>query len=148
MLLTVLAAIPIAAALLLLVVLRWPATRAMPVCAGVTALVAIFVWQMPVQRAAAAAVEGLWVTFTILLIVYGALFLLAFLRATGAMDVLQDCFRTLSSDARIQAILVAWILGAFLEGAAGFGDTRGDHRPAPRWARIYASPSRRRGAHR
>lgn len=121
MLLILGAATPIAVALVLLVGLRWPAVRAMPVCAVVTAGVAIGGWQMPLPRVAAAVVEGVWVTLTILLIVFGALFFLAFLRATGAIGVLQRTFARLSPDARIQAVLVAWLLGSFLEGAAGFG---------------------------
>jgi len=115
------AATPIAVALILLVGLRWPASRAMPVCAALTAIVAATLWTVTPLRIAAAAIEGLFVTASILLIVFGALFFLALLRSTGAIAVLQGSFADLSPDARIQAVLVAWLLGSFLEGAAGFG---------------------------
>jgi len=119
--LTLIAALPILVALLLLVGLRWPAIRAMPICATVTAVVAYWQWQMPPVRIAAATIEAVWVTASILLIVFGALFFLSLLRATGAIAVLQHSIGGLSADGRIQAVLVGWTLGSFLEGGAGFG---------------------------
>lgn len=115
------AAIPILAALLFLVVLRWPARLAMPVCAAVTAMISAFPWGVSGARIAAATIEGLWVTASILLIVFGALLFLDLLRRTGAIAVLQRSFGAISPDGRVQAVLVGWILGSFLEGAAGFG---------------------------
>jgi len=120
-LITAAAAFPIGLAIFLLVVLRWPAIRAMPVCAAVTAATSYAIWQAPVVRVAAAVVEASWITASILFIVFGAMFFLALLRATGAIAVLQRSVATLSNDARIQAVLVGWSLGSFLEGAAGFG---------------------------
>jgi len=118
---TLIAGIPILLALLLLVCLRWPAVLAMPICAGVTAVSAYWLWQMPLIRIVASVVEAVWVTVSILLIVFGALFFLNLLRQTGAIAVLQRSVGRLSSDARIQAVLVGWTLGSFLEGGAGFG---------------------------
>lgn len=115
------AALPIVAALVLLVALRWPARRAMPVCAGLTALAALWPWGVAPRRLAAAGVEALWITAGILLIVFGALFFLALLRGAGAVGVLQRLFAGLSPDRRAQAVVVGWVLGSFLEGAAGFG---------------------------
>jgi len=119
--LTAVAVVRIVLALLLLVVLRWPAIRAMPVCAAVTGACAYLFWQMPAIRIVAAIIEGAWVTASILLIIFGAMFFLALLRRTGATPVLQRSVGTLSPDGRIQAVLVGWCLGSFLEGAAGFG---------------------------
>ena len=116
-----LAALPILVALILLVGLRWPALRAMPVCAAITTVAAYWFWQMPAIRVGAATIEAALITVSILLIVFGALFFLALLRRTGSIAVLQQSFATLSPDARIQAVLIGWILGSFLEGAAGFG---------------------------
>jgi lactate permease len=118
---TLVAALPIVVALVLLVGLRWPAVRAMPLCAAVTALSAALFWRVPAVRLAAATVEAAWVTVSILWIVFGALFFLALLRRTGAIGVLQRSFASLSPDGRLQAVLVGWVLGSFLEGAAGFG---------------------------
>ena len=87
--LSVVATLPIVLALILLVVLRWPAVRAMPVCAGVTAAAAHLVWRVPTVQIVAAVIEAMWVTASILLIVFGALYFLALLRGTGAIAVLQ-----------------------------------------------------------
>lgn len=115
------AAIPILLALLLLVGIRLPARIAMPICAGATVLAAWWSWQVPSIRIAASIVEATGVTISILMIVFGALFFLAVLRHTKAIDVLQRSVSGLSDDARIQAVLIGWILGSFLEGSAGFG---------------------------
>jgi lactate permease len=119
--LTFIAALPIGLALLLLVGLRLPAKVAMPVCAFITVLAAYGLWQVPLLHITAAIVEALWVTASILLIVFGALFFLALLRWTGAIAVLQRSVGALSGDIRIQAVLVGWTFGSFLEGGAGFG---------------------------
>lgn len=95
--------------------------RAMPICAALTAVAAYWVWKMPPVRIAASSIEAVWVTVSILLIVFGALFFLALLRNAGAIAVLQRSVGGLSADARIQAVLVGWIFGSFLEGGAGFG---------------------------
>lgn len=115
------AALPILFALGLLVGLRWPAARAMPLCAAATAGVALWTWRVAPIRVAAAAVEAVWIAASILLIVFGALFLLALMRRTGAIATLQRTFAGISGDARVQAVLVGWVLGSFIEGAAGFG---------------------------
>lgn len=117
----VVAALPILLPLVLLVGLGWPAVRAMPLCAVVSLLSAWLLWEVPVPRLAAVAVEAIWITVSVLFIVFGALFFLELLRSTGAVAVLQRTFGGLSTDARIQAVLMGWVMGSFLEGAAGFG---------------------------
>lgn len=115
------AAIPILFALLLLVGIRLPAKIAMPVCAGVTVITARWMWQVPSLRIAASIVEAAWITVSILIIVFGALFFLAVLRHTKAIEVLQRSISGLSDDPRIQVVLVGWLFGSFLEGSSGFG---------------------------
>lgn len=119
--LALLAALPVLTALLLLTGLRWPAARAMPLCGAVTAVLALFIWQVHAVQVAAAVIEGAIITSGILLILFGALLLTAQLNAAGAMARLQTWIGDKSEDRRIQALLVAWIFGSFLEGAAGFG---------------------------
>jgi hypothetical protein len=115
------AAIPILLALLLLVGIRLPAKIAMPICAGTTVISAWWLWQVPTVRIAASIVDAASVTVSILMIVFGALFFLAVLRHTKAIDVLQRFVSGLSDDPRIQVVLVGWLFGSFLEGSAGFG---------------------------
>lgn len=112
---------PIVAVFVLLVILRLPAARAMPLSLVATLAVSLGVWQMPVVHSAAAIVEGWLVALSLLWIVFGAIALLNVLRATRAIDVIRAGFTGVSPDRRIQVIIIAWAFGAFLEGASGFG---------------------------
>ncbi|WP_306119276.1 MULTISPECIES: L-lactate permease [unclassified Roseitalea] len=112
---------PLIAVFGLLVVLRLPAARAMPLALVMTAAVAYLVWQVPARRIAAASLEGLLIAASILWIVFGAIFLLNVLRQSGALTAIRDGFSHVTPDSAAQVILIAWLFGAFLEGAAGFG---------------------------
>ena len=57
----------------------------------------------------------------LLYIIFGAILLLNTLKQSGAVDVIRSGFHRVSPDKRIQAIIVAWLFGSFIEGAAGFG---------------------------
>jgi lactate permease len=112
---------PIATAALLLVGLRWPAKRAMPVVYLVAVALALFVWRVPPLRVAAASVQGILISLEILYIVFGAILLLNVLTRAGAIAAIRAGFRGISDDPRVQAIIIAWLFGAFIEGASGFG---------------------------
>ena len=116
-----LAAIPIAAILVLMVGLRWKATRAMPVAFLITLLLVIWVWQTPYNWILATSLNGIVIALKIILIVFGALTLLFTLRECGALAVINSGFESISPDRRIQTIIIAWLFGAFIEGSAGFG---------------------------
>ena len=115
------ACIPIIVIFLLMVNLRWPATKAMPVSWIVAVIIAFTVWENPVNLLVAASINGLFVAFQILLIVLGALVLLFTLRESGAMAAINSGFADISNDKRIQAIIIAWLFGGFIESSAGFG---------------------------
>ncbi|GGF54473.1 L-lactate permease [Alteromonas lipolytica] len=116
-----LALLPIGLSALLLLGLQWPARRAMPAVLLMTALLAFFVWDMSGQRIAASVLQGLVVTVSVLWIVFGAIFLLNTLKHTGAIQTIRHGFAQVSPDRRVQAIIIAWCFGTFLEGASGFG---------------------------
>lgn len=118
--LTILVALmPILSVLILLVVLRLPAKTAMPLSLLATAIGAWWVWQVPLIQITAALIEGLLISLSILWILFGAMLLLNTLRESGALDSIRNGFSKLSPDRRVQAIVIAWLLGAFLEGASG-----------------------------
>jgi len=121
MLLTIAALAPLAAVFLLLVLARWPATRAMPVAYLVAALVGMFAWGMTPRLVVAASLRGAMIALSVLWIILPALALLYTLRETGGMAAIRAGFFDISPDARVQALVVAWLFGAFMEGAAGFG---------------------------
>lgn len=116
-----LAMLPIVISAILLIGLQWSAKKSMPVVLIVTALLALFVWDMSVIRVSASVLQGLVITISVLWIVFGAIFLLNTLKHTGAIQVIRQGFTHVSPDRRVQAIIIAWCFGTFIEGASGFG---------------------------
>ena len=120
-LLALLAAAPIVIIFRFMVGFRWPATKAMPVAFLITLLLVFFVWKMPLNWISAACINGIVIAIDIIIIVLGALALLFTLRESGALSAINRGFKDISPDRRIQAIIVAYLFGGFIEGAAGFG---------------------------
>ena len=116
-----LALFPIALSGALLVGFRVPAKHAMPLAYVATVLVAFGAWQMSAVRIAAASIQGLFLTFDLLFIIFGAILLLHTLERSGGVAAIRRSFSGVSTDRRIQAVIVAWLFGSFIEGAAGFG---------------------------
>jgi len=119
--LALLASIPLLTIFILMVGLRWPAIKAMPVALGIIILLALFIWKTPLNWVLASGLNGTVVMLKIILIVFGALTLLFTLKESGALDVINQGFSTISPDRRVQTIIIAWLFGSFIEGAAGFG---------------------------
>ena len=119
--LSLLAFLPILVIGVLLVGLRWSARNAMTVGFVVVVIVAVGVWGVEPRAVVASSIQGLGIALDILYIVFGALLLLATLNASGAMASIRAGFTRVSPDRRVQAIIVAWTFGAFIEGASGFG---------------------------
>lgn len=116
-----LAVLPIVVVAVLLVGLRWPASRAMPVSYLTVVVLAWLVWQVRPVQIAAATVMGIVTAAELLYIVFGAILLLNTLEESGALRTIRQSFRDISPDRRVQVIIVAWLFGSFIEGAAGFG---------------------------
>jgi L-lactate transport len=118
----VVAALPIFTMLFLLGVLRKPAWMSSLIGALVAALVALFAYGMPTSMVVSAALYGAaygllpigWIVFT-------AILLYRLTVETGNFEIIKDSIASLTGDQRIQALLIAFAFGAFLEGAAGFG---------------------------
>jgi lactate permease len=118
---TLTALMPVASMLLFLVILRWPAMKAIGISLVITALMTAYIWQVPVIQISASVIEGWIIAASILIIVFGALFLLNTLTQGGAISVIRAGFIGITPDRRIQLIIIAWLFGSFLEGASGFG---------------------------
>jgi len=85
-------------------------------------LVAIGVYRMPADLAGMAAVHGAFYgLLPIGWIVLNAIFIYDITVKSGDFEVLKHSIAGLASDRRIQALLIAFSFGAFIEGAAGFG---------------------------
>ncbi|MCY4593855.1 MAG: L-lactate permease [Bryobacterales bacterium] len=115
------ALLPIVAVMFFLVVLRWPATRAMPVAYVMTACSALYFWKVSTVHVLAASIRGALIAISLLWIIFGAILLLQTLSESGAAAAIRQGFMNVSRDRRVQLIIVAWMFGAFIEGASGFG---------------------------
>jgi lactate permease len=112
---------PILLAGVLLVGFRIAAKWAMPAVYVVAVVLAWTVWKVDARHIAASTVQGLFVTFDILLIIFGAILLLKTLERSGGVAAIRRSFNGISDDRRVQIVIVAWLFGSFIEGAAGFG---------------------------
>lgn len=115
------ASMPIIAVFLFLIIFRLPASIAMPVSMAITGILAYLIWKMPIEYIGASLIEGVIIALSILWIVFGAILLLNTLSFSGALHSIRNGFQGISKDRRVQVILIAWLFGAFIEGAAGFG---------------------------
>jgi lactate permease len=112
---------PILVVAILLVGMRLPASKAMPIAYLCVVALAFFVWRLAVPTIAAASLNGLVVTAQLLFIIFGAILLLNTLSESGALAVIRGGFTDITPDRRVQVILIAWLFGSFIEGSAGFG---------------------------
>ena len=89
---------------------------------AVAVLVAVLLYRMPVGLALASTLQGaLYGLFPIGWIVVAAVFLYRITVETGQFDVIKNSVASITEDRCVQALLIAFSFGAFLEGAAGFG---------------------------
>ena len=116
-----LAALPILLGGVLLVGFRIPAKYAMPVVYVTAVVIALGVWNMAFLDVAASTVQGLFLTFDLLLIIFGAILLLNTLEQSGGVAAIRRSFQDITDDRRVQVVIIAWLFGSFIEGAAGFG---------------------------
>jgi lactate permease len=85
-------------------------------------LVAIFVFKMPAQMSLASAGMGaMFGLFPIGWIVLNAIFIYQLSVDTGQFEICKQHIAGLAGDRRLQALLIAFSFGAFIEGCAGFG---------------------------
>ncbi|EMA01163.1 L-lactate permease [Haloferax denitrificans] len=117
----VVALLPLITIAYLMVGRYWPATRAMPVAWVVAIGAGVLGWGMTPQWVIASTINGFITASNILYIVFGAILLLYTLKQTGAFDAINNGFASISEDRRVQVVLLVFLMGSFIEAAAGFG---------------------------
>src|SRR5262245_37636824 len=121
---TLVAALPVVLLLGSLGLLGWSAPRAAALGLVSALGVAILIYRMPGRMAIAAALNGAgFGLFPIGWIVLAAIFLYTLTVETGQFEIVKNSVAGLSADRRLQALLIAFSFGAFVEGAAGFDTT-------------------------
>lgn len=92
------------------------------IATGIALLIAIGIFRMPVSLAVLSTSSGIiYGLFPICWLIIAALFLFNITVESGQFEVLKHFMASVTSDRRLQALLIAFSFGAFLEGTAGFG---------------------------
>lgn len=116
------AALPLVSLFILLGIVRMKAWLASLIGLAMALLVAIAGYGMPIPNALASASEGAaFGLFPAMWIVMNAIWVYQLTVHTGHFDVLRRSFGRISSDQRVQAIIIAFCFGALMEALAGFG---------------------------
>lgn len=88
----------------------------------VAVLISILVYQMPPEMAVMSAIQGgVYGIMPIGWIIIASVFLYKLTVKSGQFDIIRSSVVSITEDRRLQALLIAFSFGAFLEGAAGFG---------------------------
>lgn len=115
------AAFPIVVTVILMAVFNWPAKKALPAAWILACIIAVTAWQMDIHNVIAFSLFGFLKAFDVLIIIFGAILILNTMKNSGAMDTINAGFNGITSDRRIQALIIGFMFSAFIEGAAGFG---------------------------
>jgi len=116
------AAIPLVVIFVCLAVFKMKAHKAGPLAVASAAAIAIFVWQMPAKLAGLATLQGAaFGLFPVFYIVVTTILLYNVTVKGGQFEIIRASLAGLTGDRRLQALLIAFCFGAFIEGAAGFG---------------------------
>jgi lactate permease len=119
---SIFAVLPLLTLFVLLGGFKWKAHWAGLTALAVALVVAIAVYDMPAGQAFDAGAEGAaFGLFPIMWIVVNAVWIYTMTVKTGDFAVLRRSFASISSDQRIQAVIIAFSFGALLEALAGFG---------------------------
>jgi lactate permease len=119
---TATAAVPVLLLLALLALGRVSAWKAALVALSAACMLAWLVFRMPAAMVLSGVAVGLvFALVRIVWLIVAAVFLYEITVVTGQFEIMKASVAGLSADRRLQAVLVAFCFGAFVEGAAGFG---------------------------
>ncbi len=119
---TVAAAIPVVTLLVLIASGKVKAHIAAVVALIVANIITIFIYTMPAGMSVRASLLGVVVGFfPIGWIVLNVIYLYRITVETGRFELLKRAIGGVSTDRRLQLLLIAFAFGAFFEGASGFG---------------------------
>ena len=116
------ASLPILFIFWALIIRKMKGYQASLIASGIAMVIAVFAYGMPVKLALLSGAHGaLYGLFPICWLVIMAVFLFNITVRSGQFDIIKHFMAAITSDRRLQALLIAFSFGAFLEGTAGFG---------------------------
>lgn len=117
----IIAFIPIIVTVIVMAGLNWPAKRALPLAWAITFVICVTVWKMPLITVVAHTISGMLTSLDTICVILGAILIMNTMKQSGAMSTINQMFTTISDDPRVQMVIIGFMFGAFIEGAAGFG---------------------------
>ncbi|MBC7826619.1 MAG: lactate permease LctP family transporter [Chitinophagaceae bacterium] len=116
------AVVPILFIFWALIIKKMKGYKASLIATAVAILIAIFIYGMPINLALLSTANGaLYGLFPICWIIITAVFLFNITVESGQFEIIKHFMASITSDRRLQALLIAFSFGSFLEGTAGFG---------------------------
>ncbi len=116
------AAIPIIFIFWALIIKKMKGYKASLFTSIIAILVAVIIYRMPVKLALLSTIHGiLYGFFPICWILIGAVFLYNVTVRSGQFEIIKNSMASITNDRRLQALIIAFSFGAFLEGATGMG---------------------------
>lgn len=119
--LALIAFLPIAITLILMMAFKWPARWSLLVSWVIAALFSFLFWKVDVLTLVATSLYGILSTADVLIIIIGAILLMNTLQASGATAAINRGFMNICPDKRVQACIIGFSFCSFIEAAAGFG---------------------------
>jgi lactate permease len=113
--------LPIAALLILMIGFRWGAAEAGPIGWGLATVAALTVYRAPLNLVALESVKGLWAAFLILYIVISAILIYEVTQEADAFEPFRRGIERFSPNRLIQILAFGWVFASFLQGITGFG---------------------------
>jgi lactate permease len=115
------ALLPLAAILYLLVGRNWKAASAAPVGFFLAVLTAFILFQAPARVVALQTVKGIWDALFILYVIVPALLLYEVSRQAGAFQAIRRGIEAYSPNELLHVLAIGWVFSSFLQGITGFG---------------------------
>lgn len=115
------ALLPLAALLVMLVLLKWPAPVAGGVALGIALAASFLLYRAPMQAALVGIGKGAWDAFFILLVVWPALLLYQVTKKAGAFKAIRKGLLEHSQNYLFLVLAFGWVFASFLQGITGFG---------------------------
>ena len=117
----VMAFLPIAVLLVLMIKFQWGATEAAPIGLLITIITGIFFYKADLTLIAAESAKGIWNALIILLIVWTAILMYQVGDEAKAFLVIRNGMRKLLPNELLLVLAMGWIFESFLQGITGFG---------------------------
>lgn len=119
--LAIIAFIPIAVTLVLMMAFNWKAKNCLILSWIIACVLGFLLWGIEFSALLASSLYGFLSSLDVIIIITGAVLLMNTLKTSGATAAINRGFRNINPDKRVQAVIIGFCFCSFIEAAAGFG---------------------------